>query len=330
MAEGRLDDVLLVGRDEGRLADVADANGGLRYTTDLDKAVSDPAIDVFLDATGPMTRARFAGSFLAAGKHVLTEKPTGLTARKALEMVRVARDAGVNAAMVQDKLFTPGFDALRRAVTDGKIGSYYTVTGEFGYWVDDGLAPGTTGQRPSWNYRSRDGGSLSSDLFTHWSYLLELVGQPVQVRAISSMHIPRRRDEQGDIYACDLPDTLYVSGLLAGGVSFDIRSSWVMRPFRPFTLTVHGSLATVSASPTRAVVYSASGAMHEDGLDLAVRAPTDEFRALWADFLDAIEQRPGDVSSLESGYRAAVLCEAIDESASCGTAIDVSRAREES
>src|SRR5688572_32401641 len=48
---------------------------------------------------------------------------------------------------------------------------FRSVRGEFGYWVFEG--DWQPAQRPSWNYRSEDGGGIILDMVCHWRYVLD-------------------------------------------------------------------------------------------------------------------------------------------------------------
>ena len=76
---------------------------------------------------------------------------------------------------------------LRRA---GFFGRMLSVRLEFGYWVFEGdLQPI---QRPSWNYRSEDGGGMILDMMCHWRYVLDnLFGEVQSVSCLGATHIPQ-------------------------------------------------------------------------------------------------------------------------------------------
>ncbi len=63
--------------------------------------------------------------------------------------------------VVQDKLLLPGLLKLKRLLDSGFFGRVLSVRGEFGYWVFEG--DWQEAQRPSWNYRSEDGGGIVMD-----------------------------------------------------------------------------------------------------------------------------------------------------------------------
>ena len=121
-------------------------------------------------------RAATLRKAIAAGKHIFTEKPTAETLTEAVELARLARDAGITAGVVHDKLYLPGLVKLRRLVDEGFFGRILSLRGEFGYWVFEGDTQ--PAQRPSWNYRKEDGGGMTTDMFCHWNYVLEgILGQ---------------------------------------------------------------------------------------------------------------------------------------------------------
>jgi len=219
---------VLVGRDETRLADIAARHGLTRWTTDLRAALDDPAVQVYFDAQVTREREKAIAAAIAAGKHVYTEKPVAESVAGALELARQARDAGVSAGVVQDKLFLPGIVKLRRLVESGFFGRILSVRGEFGYWVFEG--DWQPAQRPSWNYRAADGGGIVVDMFCHWSYLLQQLFGPVRaVTALAVTHLPRRWDEAGRPYEATADDAAYAIFELDSGVVAQVNSSWCVR-----------------------------------------------------------------------------------------------------
>ncbi|WP_344571326.1 Gfo/Idh/MocA family protein, partial [Kitasatospora viridis] len=108
------------------------------------------------------------------------------------------------------------------------FGRILSVRGEFGYWVFEG--DWQAAQRPSWNYRTQDGGGMILDMFPHWRYVLDNLIAPVQsVYAHTATHIPERVDEQGRTYPATADDAAYGIFELAGGVTAQINSSWAVR-----------------------------------------------------------------------------------------------------
>ena len=199
---------VLVGRSEARLREIAERHGLPRWSTSLDEVLSDPAVEVYFDTLVTSARVASLGKAIAAGKHVYTEKPVADSLDGATALARAAREAGVINGVVQDKLFLPGMIKLRRLVRDGFFGRVLSVRLEFGYWVFEGDQ--IPAQRPSWNYRSADGGGIVLDMFPHWHYLLkDLFGPVTAVYARQATHLPRRWDEAGAPYDVTAGDAAY-------------------------------------------------------------------------------------------------------------------------
>jgi predicted dehydrogenase len=233
---------VLVGRNEAKLRNLADAHGGLRWTTDLDACLRDPELSVYFDAQITGGRAPAVRAAIAAGKHVYCEKPVAEDLATALELYRLARDAGVKHGVVQDKLWLPGLLKLQRLVASGFFGRILSVRGEFGYWVFEG--DWQRAQRPSWNYRQEDGGGIIIDMLCHWRYVLDnLFGGVRAVSCLGATHIPERYDEAGRRYDATADDAAYATFELEGGIIAHINSSWAVRVHRDelFSLQVDGT-----------------------------------------------------------------------------------------
>jgi predicted dehydrogenase len=219
---------ILVGRREQRLREIAERHGLERWTTSLDEVLADPAVGVYFDAQVTGAREASLAQAIAAGKHVYTEKPLADTAEGALRLADAARQAGVINGVVQDKLFLPGMIKLRRLVREGFFGQVLSARLEFGYWVFEG--DGVPAQRPSWNYRSEDGGGIVLDMFPHWQYLLEdLLGPITALYARHVTHIPQRWDEAGRPYPVTADDAAYALLEFGNGAVASVNSSWAVR-----------------------------------------------------------------------------------------------------
>jgi len=249
-------DPLLAGRDAARLKALADANGGLRWTTELDSALSgDDA--VFMDCSAGGHRVALVERAIAAGKHVHIEKPTAPSLAEAVALARKADAAGVRHAVVQDKLFLPGFAKMRLLRDAGFFGRMLSVRLESGWFVFDGTTQ--PAQRPSWNYRSATGGGLAFDMLSHYRYMIEGLAAPfVRVACLTATHIPERIDERGERYRVDVDDGVYCIAQLADGVACTITASWATRVRRDDLIQVQidGTLGSAVAGGHRCVTQA--------------------------------------------------------------------------
>jgi len=237
---------VLLGRNPEKLAALADAQGGLKWSTDRDTILADPDVAIYFDASATGGRPERAGTAIDAGKHIYLEKPIAETLPAALDLARQARRADLESGVVQDKLFLPGLRKLRKLYDADFFGRVLSVRLDFGWWVFDGeLCPA---QRPSWNYRKETGGGLILDMFAHWRYIFDrLLGE---IKAVSCRHttaIPTRRDENGKRYDVDVEDHAFATFELAGGVLAQVGSSWASRVKRDDLLQIQVDGALGSA-----------------------------------------------------------------------------------
>jgi predicted dehydrogenase len=230
-------EVMLVGRNENKLRALSAAHGVERFTTNLDSALSDPRYQVYFDAVTTNLRVPNVRKAIAAGKHIYAEKPTATNLADALSLYREAEAAGVKHGVVQDKLWLPGLLKLKYLLDTGFFGRVLSVRGEFGYWVFDGIRQPC--QRPSWNYRKDEGGSILIDMFCHWRYVIDnLFGEIESLVALGATHVPKRVDEEGKEYACTADDAAYAIFQLKSGVPVQFNSSWCVRVRRDDLLTI--------------------------------------------------------------------------------------------
>ncbi|MFI6512431.1 Gfo/Idh/MocA family protein [Streptosporangium sp. NPDC050855] len=219
---------VLVGRSAEKLERLSADHDIAEWTTDLDAALADDSNLIYFDAQVTQARVKAVLKAIDAGKHVYAEKPTAETSEDALALAEAAAAKGVKNGVVQDKLFLPGLLKLRRLIDGGFFGRILSVRGEFGYWVFEG--DWQAAQRPSWNYRSADGGGIVLDMFPHWAYVLEnLFGRVISVYAQAVTHIPERVDEAGETYRATADDAAYGIFELEGGIVAQINSSWSVR-----------------------------------------------------------------------------------------------------
>jgi predicted dehydrogenase len=286
---------VLLGRNPQKLAALAAAHGGLKWSTEREECLRDPDIAIYFDASATGGRPQRAGAAIDAGKHVYLEKPIAETLPEALSLARRAQRAGLKHGVVQDKLFLPGLRKLKKLYDADFFGRVLSVRLEFGWWVfDGGLYPA---QRPSWNYRKATGGGLVLDMFAHWRYIFDrLLGE---IKAVSCRHttaVAERRDENGESYDVDVEDHAFATFELAGGVLAQIGSSWASRVKRDDLLQIQidGTLG------------SAVGGLHRCFVQPLVATPRPFFdpeRPQPMVFDEQWQELP-DVEPLRNGYRA--------------------------
>lgn len=319
-------DPVLVGRDKGRLEELAQAYGIERYTTDLASCLADEEDTVYFDAQTTALREGALAAAIRAGKHVYCEKPTAGTSAAALSLASMAKQAGAKNGVVQDKLFLPGIQKLNGVIKSGLLGRLLSARVEFGYWVfADGVG---AAQRPSWNYRKEDGGGIVLDMFCHFRYLFDELLGPVRSLACSALtHLPERVDEQGSAYKATAEDAAYSIFRFDDGLVAQLSADWAVRPYRDdlFVMQVDGERGSATAGLQRCLVQPAAVTPrfvwnpdvplevdpHRAWAEVPDRLPpVNAFRHEWELFLRHVvldEPFPWDLASSARGIQLAEL-----------------------
>jgi predicted dehydrogenase len=166
------------------------------YTT-YAELLADPAVTA-VHLTSP-NRFHFeqCRQALAAGKHVLCEKPLALTSAETAELARLAEQAPVVTTVNYNVRFYPLNLEARQRVADGQLGRVYHVTGSY---VQDWLLYETDF---NWRVLPEEGGPLRAvaDIGTHWLDLVTFI-TGLEVESVSAdlqTFLPTRRRPRGSV-----------------------------------------------------------------------------------------------------------------------------------
>ncbi len=117
----------LCDRAEERLAQMAREHGVARTCTDYRELVEDPGIDVLAVVTPWDHHAEPVLAGLAAGKHVLVEKPMASTMEDCQRICDAARDAEPILMVGHICRFNPRYVAAKREIDAGRIGKVVAI-----------------------------------------------------------------------------------------------------------------------------------------------------------------------------------------------------------
>ncbi|MBT8333901.1 MAG: Gfo/Idh/MocA family oxidoreductase [Deltaproteobacteria bacterium] len=132
----------------------------------------DPLIDLVIVATAPNTHAHLSAQMLAAGKHVLCEKPLAMSQRETDMMEELARRHSRHLSCHQNRRWDPDFRAIKAAVADDMIGDlFYVETFVGGFYHPCGY----------WHSHAPVSGGTSYDWGAHYlDWLVALLPYPVE------------------------------------------------------------------------------------------------------------------------------------------------------
>ncbi|RII95651.1 gfo/Idh/MocA family oxidoreductase [Clavibacter michiganensis] len=167
-------------RDLDRAAAFAARRGIEHALDDYEALVSHPQVDVVYVATPQSQHLEIGLLAIAAGKHVLIEKPFALTASEAQQLADAARAAGVFAMEAMWSRYLPQTSVVRQMIADGALGEITQVQADHGQAI-----PADPRHRL---YRPELGGGALLDLGIYPVQFDSMVlGPPTAVTAVGGM-----------------------------------------------------------------------------------------------------------------------------------------------
>ncbi|MBB5719530.1 putative dehydrogenase [Stakelama sediminis] len=106
-----------------RADEVAQDWPSVRVAATVEEALDDPTIDLAVVATPDHLHADHARLAIAAGKHVVVDKPFALTMDDARDVVERAERAGVKLSVFQNRRWDSDFLTLRKLIGQGDLGT---------------------------------------------------------------------------------------------------------------------------------------------------------------------------------------------------------------
>jgi len=189
--------VAVVGSTAARGAEMARRLGIARSYASLAELLSDSEVGSVHLATPNRLHFEQCQQVLAAGKHLLCEKPLAMTSRESAELVERAASSGVAAGVCYNVRFYPLNLEAKQRLAQGDLGRVYHVTGSY---LQDWLLHETDF---NWRVLTSESGPLRAiaDIGTHWLDLVQFVtGLRVQsVCADLATFLPVRRAPEGSV-----------------------------------------------------------------------------------------------------------------------------------
>ena len=201
----------LVGRDAKRTRTRADYFGIPGAETSID-VVLDTDIDAIVIATPPGTHHPFTLKAVAAGKHVLCEKPLSLSMAEAQEMRDATREAGLVGQVVHHNRWAAHRAALRDVVRSGALGDPLQATFVFDHFL---LARGAK-SLPDWWFDSASGGGWLRNYASHGIDLVRYYLGEFEALSGSLHYDPSDGMKADDGYAFAFRLTNGLQGTMAG------------------------------------------------------------------------------------------------------------------
>jgi predicted dehydrogenase len=209
-------------RDPARAAAFAELWAIPRVHPTWEALVADPELDAVVICPPSDLNVPVAAATLAAGKHVLCEKPLALTYPEARALADAATRVPGRVHMVAFTFrFAAALRYLRHLVADGHFGEIRHW--RMSYFNDGQLDPALPF---TWRHeRSRGGAGVVADMGSHMIDAARyLLGDVVAVGATSRIYVAERAVPGGGRRPVENPEACAVVAELAGGVigTFDV------------------------------------------------------------------------------------------------------------
>jgi len=324
------------GRSHGRVADGAARYGFQGYYTDWHGLVEDERLSVFDNAAADAAHVEPTLAAIAAGKHVVCEKPLARTATDALRLWEAADQAGVKHLCCYNYRFVPAVQLARDILRDGALGEVYQA--RFRY-------------SQSWSSLSPDG-----SLVTIGCHAIDqarfLLGEIASVSALFSDPLSQKGEKgkrAGTAGTAAPGDTITALVRFASGVPGTIDASGYSRGRRNMLAwevnCERGTLAwdLERLNELQVPASSAAGPALSGLAEVIVCEPGHPFMDLWwptghllgwehahtnmfVHFFRCLGQDAPvgpDGATFEDGYRVALISEAMLASASSGRRVEI-------
>jgi predicted dehydrogenase len=233
-SEGMVEIVAVIDPEAERPDASGPAPDGRYVTAEFAELIRSDAVDAVLVLTSIYSHAPLAVAALGAGKHVLLEKPIGVTLAEARQVLECARQAPGLLVCAPHVLLSPTYQTMARRVRAGDIGKVVTARARYGW---------SGGWLGHWLDRGADGALVDLGIYNLTS-LLGLLGPVRQVTAFTATAVPQR-EIRGKLTPVDAIDNAHVVLDFGDGVLAVLTTGFVMEKYKSPAIELYGTLGTI-------------------------------------------------------------------------------------
>jgi len=284
----------------------------------LDTALNDKSVGAVAILTPPNTHLDLARRCAAAGKHILLEKPLEITTARAVELVETCRRAGVTLSIVLQHRFRPAGMKLAELIRVGDLGALVGCSTIIRLW-----RPQSYYDAPGRGVKTRDGGGVLLTQGIHTlDLMLSLAGPIAEVTGYAATTLVHRMETE---------DLVCAAARFANGAYGTIDATTAAYPgfaeriemiFRNGTASLAGTALDMRYHDGRVVTVAPDDSAGGTGAD-PMAFPHDYHRAVWADFLDAVEGNRAPKVTGEEALKVHRLIDALIEAGARGAPVRV-------
>ncbi|MYA85394.1 MAG: Gfo/Idh/MocA family oxidoreductase [Acidimicrobiaceae bacterium] len=201
------------------------------FSTDYADVTERDDVDAVLVLTAMPSHGEIAAAALAAGKHVLVEKPMSIHLDEAAELVAQARTSPGLLVCAPHVVLSPTYQALwKRVVDDDEIGTVLTARARYGW------------SGPTWGrwYYDTGGGPLFDLGVYNITSLTGLMGPVKRVTALAGTAIPQR-EVDGEVIEVSDFDNYQVLLDFGDARSAVVTTGFTMHEYRSPAIELYGT-----------------------------------------------------------------------------------------
>jgi predicted dehydrogenase len=339
--------VAVCGRDEAAVAEAARRYGYQTWYTDWRKMIEDPKVQLF-DNGGPNdAHAEPTIAAARAGKHVFCEKPLARNAAEARSMLDAAVAAGVKHQTAFSMRFVPAVRQAWQLIRSGRLGRLYHFRASY---LQEWIMPH---YKAAMNWRLEKAHCGSGSLGDLGSHIIDLarflVGEVSSVGALTRTFVTERPKSGGGTAKVDVDDAVVTTVEFANGAIGTIEATRFAAGHKNnATFEVNGEKGSIRFNLERLneleVFWVDEEPRETQGFHQVMATEGyHPFISNWwphghiigwgasfvhelNHFLDCIVNKKDvgpEAATFEDGYRNAVICDAILESAKSRRQVDI-------
>jgi predicted dehydrogenase len=303
---------------------------GLAVHNTVEGLLADPAVQAVLVATPTAMHFDHTRAALAAGKHVLVEKPMALDLPQSRQLVDLAKRAGKVLSVFHNRRWDVDYLTVRQAIESGVLGKLINVESRLGQWASC-VGPAAKEYRPNWRNEASFGGGGLYDWGSHFvDQIWRLLWPAKPVRVYAQL--------RGNLWTHDCDDFARVlidfDNGVAGLVEINTTSTFPLNRWRldgtrgsaasphspRFDTAAWAKLGYTAAPETGPLAADAD--LTPAPLPLAPSGLTET--QIWEAFADAVATGVDPAVRVESVLCTMALLDAARRSSREGCAVDVS------
>jgi len=299
--------VAVQGRDEGRVRSVAERHGVPRWVTRVDELLAMDDLDAVYVCSPVFQHAEHVIAAARAGKHVLCEKPMGLTSDECRAMASACKEAGVVLIPAFMMRFNPAHMRMRELIEPGAVRRVVSLRAQFGFWYPE--------DPRAWRQvRELAGAGALVDVGSHCIDLVRFLAREIaEVSAqVSTLH-----------FSCNVDDASVLLLRLQSG-ALAVVDVYFNTPSVENRLEIAGTRATIVAKGTiGALTHSRFRVLSPEGVEQVELTYESPYTLEIERFADVIRGRAQPIVTDLDGIRCQEVIEAAVRSSQTKQAVQL-------